>query len=64
MSERRVKGLWWEGSNLKIVTDDEKLLTFKNCYPVTKPHELDYDATSGTGEIRIKFNFDFEQVLQ
>lgn len=62
MSERRVKGLWWEGSNLKIVTEDEKLLTFTNCYRIFTPSDgVTYDESTGIGEVRFKFTFDFQK---
>jgi hypothetical protein len=61
MPELRVKGLWWEGSRLKVVTEDEKLLTFTNCYPIASSEDgVAFDERTGLGEIQIKFTFDLK----
>lgn len=64
MARHQVKGLWWEGQTLKVVDEDGTLLVFKNCYPVSTSDELMFTEANGTGEIRIKFNFDFSKYQQ
>jgi hypothetical protein len=61
MSEHRIKSLWWEGSNLRVVTDDDRHLTFTDCYPISNSDDLTDNETSGIGEIRLTFFFDLKK---